>query len=265
MMRKVLWVLGIAVLCLPMLFVSWLLLAARWAKMDNMTSQTPAALRQAIAGIILQKAGFGKQSLPGVERALRIDPEDGEAWERRCGVSLIDNGVPNLEACQAAVRYEKEPMDYYNLGRALEYQGNFCAAEDSYTEATSATSSHPDYSYLDSMGRAALRCGHLPASRAGLEFAIELEQKSLNDPNEDVDEIADTKKDMLADQEYLLIAYHRENEDTLAGQACTAAHPGWKACSCDLDAKGIVSCSEVKVAAKPLAATASTHSRSAHP
>jgi len=96
-------------------------------------------------------------------------------------------------------------------------------------------------------------------------FAIELEQKSLNGPNKDDNRIAATKKEMLADQEYLLIAYHRENEDTLAGQTCTAAHPGWKACSCDLNAKGIVSCSEAKVAAKPLAATASTHSRSAHP
>ena len=48
-MRKVLWVVGIGVLCLPMLFVSWLLLASRWAKMDAVTVRAPAILRQTVA------------------------------------------------------------------------------------------------------------------------------------------------------------------------------------------------------------------------
>ena len=96
------------------------------------------------------------------------------------------------------------------------------------------------------MGRAALRCNHLPASRAGFEAAIEAQQRWLNQSDLDQDEIDDSKKDILADQESLIVIYHRQHNDTLAGQTCTAAHPKWKVCSCNIDAKGNASCTEAK-------------------
>jgi hypothetical protein len=260
-MRKVLLVLGIAILCLPMLFVTWLLLASRWQKMDPTTAHAPLALRQAVASIILQKAGYGKKSLPALNRILRLDPKNAGAWQRRCSIFVWDKSSPNLKDCEAAVQFAEAPGDYYNLGRAQETIGDPCTAEDSYTHAVSATSSNPDTDYLEAMGRAALRCNHLPGSRAGFELAIETQQKWLNQPDQDQDEIDDAKKDILADQESLIVIYHRQHDDTLAGQTCTAAHPGWKSCSCDIDAKGIASCTE----AKPPTPPASTHPHSARP
>jgi len=233
-------------LCLPMLFVSWLLLASRWAKMDAVTVRAPAILRQTVAEVVLQKAGFGKKAAPFIDRALRLDPANAIAWRERCGAYSWDDSAPSLKDCRTAVVVDKEPEDYFNLGRALDYANDSCDAEDSYTLAVSATASHPDITYVESMGRAALRCGHLPAAKAGLQLAVDLGAKALNEPDDDNDEIADSKKDMLENEEYLVIAYHRGKDDTLAGQACTAAHPGWKGCRCDLDAKGVVACSEVK-------------------
>jgi len=245
-MRKVLLGLGIGVLCLPMLFVGWLLLASRWAKMDGSTMQAPMALRQTVAALVLQKATFGKAGMPAVDRVLRLDPENAGAWQRRCSVYIWNNDTPSVKDCQKAVELGKEPYSYYNLGRAQDATNDPCSAEESYTAAVSATATNPDFEYVRSMGQSALRCGHLPAAKAGLNLAVELEGKAMNDPDQDDDETANIKKDMLADREYLLVAYQRGGEDTLAGQACTVAHPGWKGCRCDLDAKGKVGCSEVK-------------------
>ena len=243
-MRKLLLSAGIAILCLPMLFVIWLLLASRWSRMDAATMQAPPSLRKTIAEMVLQKADYGKESLPALDRALRLDPQNGDAWSRRCGLPFDEDTAPSLKDCEAAVQFNKGPYDCYRLGRAQDALNNPCTAEDSFTQATSATASNPDYTYIDSMGRAALRCGHLPAGRAGLETAIELEEKSLKDPEDHDDEIADTKKDMLTDREYLIVLYNREHENTLAAEACSATHPDWKSCNCDLDPKGLVACAE---------------------
>jgi tetratricopeptide (TPR) repeat protein len=245
-MRKVLLGLGIGVLCLPMLFVGWLVLASRWAKMDGSTMQAPMAMRQTVAALVLQKATFGKAGVPMVDRVLRLDPENAGAWQRRCSLYEWNDGTPSVTDCQKAVELKKESYNYYNLGRAQDATNDPCSAEESYTEAVSATASQPDYEYVRSMGKSALWCGHLPAAKAGLELAVELEGKALNDPDQDDDETANIKKDRLADQESLVVAYRRGGEETLTGQMCTAAHPGWKGCSCDLDAKGKVACSEVK-------------------
>jgi len=248
-MRKVLLVLGIAILCLPMLFVTWLLLASRWQKMDPSTAHAPLTLRQAVASVILQKTTYGKESLPTINRILRLDPQNADAWHRRCSVyAWDDNSTPNLTDCEAAVKFDNAPADYYNLGHIQETTGDPCTAEDNYTEAVSATSSNPDSDYLEAMGRAALLCNHLPASRAGFEAAITTQQKWLNQSDQDEDEVDDAKKDIIADQESLIVIYHRQHEDLLAGKTCTAAHPGWKACSCDIDTKGVASCTEAKSA-----------------
>jgi len=199
-MRKVLLVLGIAILCLPMLFVTWLLLASRWQKMDSSTAHAPLFLRQTVTSVILQKATYGKESLPTIDRILRLDPQNVGAWQRRCSTSAWDKS-PNLKDCEKAVKFGAGPADYYNLGHIQETTGDPCTAEDNYTEAVSATSSNPDSDYLEAMGRTALLCNHLPASRAGYEAAITTQQKwlSQNDQDEDKDDIDEAKKDILAD------------------------------------------------------------------
>ena len=259
-MRKVLLVLGIAILCLPMLFVTWLLLASRWQKMDPTTAHAPLFLRQAVASVILQKTTYGKESLPRIDRILRLDPQNAEAWQRRCSASAWGKS-PNLKDCETAVKFAGGPGDYYNLGHIEEAAGDPCTAEDNYTEAVSKTSANPDTDYLEAMGRSALLCNHLPASRAGYEVAATTQQKWLNQSDLDQDEIDDAKKNLLADQESLIVIYHRQHDDLLAGQTCTAAHPNWKVCSCDIDTKGAASCTEAKPATPP----ASTHPHSAAP
>jgi hypothetical protein len=139
-----------------------------------------------------------------------------------------------------------DAANYNGLGDAQERAGDNCAAEESFTKASSEAASLGSYSYVQSMGRSALQCGHLYASRAGFETALELAAKELNDPDEEVDEIDDIKKDMLTDNEYLVITLDRLHQAKASKEACTAAHPQWKACSCALDGDGNPGCHEVK-------------------
>jgi len=260
-MRKVLLVLGIAILCLPMLFVTWLLFAVRWQKMDSTTAHAPLALRQAVSSVILQNASHSKDPLPALGRVSRLDPDNAVAWRFRCSFSAQSNATPNLKDCETAVKLDHAPVDYFHLGRAQELSGNPCVAEETFTQAVTATSTNPQPGYLDGMARTALRCGDIGASRAGFEAAVATRQTRLTQPKWSQSDLAQIQKNLLADQESLIVIYHRQHDDTLAGQTCTAAHPNWKVCSCNIDAKGTASCTEAKSATPP----ASTHLHSARP
>jgi len=171
-MRKVLLILGIAVLCLPMLFVTWLLLASRWQKMDATTAHAPLYLRQTVASVILQNASHSKNPSPALVRTLRLDPDNPAAWHYRCTLSARPDTSPNLKDCETAVKLNHTPGDYYLLGRAQELSGGDpCVAEETFTHAVTATSSNPQPAYLDGMARTALRCGDISASRVGFEVA----------------------------------------------------------------------------------------------
>ena len=125
--------------------------------------------------------------------------------------------------------------------------GDSCAAEESFTKASGKGSRETAYTYVENMGRAALRCGQYYDARAGLEAAIDLEGRSAKDTdNWDDDEIADFKKDQMTDREYLIVALNRLHQNDLAKETCSAAHPDWAGCACDLDKKGDVSCAEAK-------------------
>jgi hypothetical protein len=246
-MRKVLLVLGIAILCLPMLFVTWLLLASRWQKMDPTTAHAPLYLRQTVASVIMQKAGYSKNSSPAFDRILRLDPDNAIAWRYRCSFPAQSNATPNLKDCETAVKFDHAPADYYFLARAQELSGGDpCVAEETFTHAVTATSSNPQPGYLDGMARTALRCGDISASRVGFEVALATRQTRLTQPKWSQNDLVQIRKNLLADQESLIVIYHRQHEDTLAGQICTAAHPNWKVCSCNIDAKGTASCTEAK-------------------
>jgi len=260
-MRKVLLVLGITILCLPMLFVTWLLLASRWQKMDPSTAHAPLFLRQTVVSVIQQKAGYNKNSSPAFDRILRLDPDNAVAWRYRCSFSA-QSDAPNLKDCETAVKLDHAPADYYHLGRAQELSGvDPCVAEKTYTQAVTGTSSNPQPGLLDGMARTALRCGNIGASRAGFEAALATRQKRLTQPKWSQNDLVQIRKNLLADQESLIVIYHRQHEDLLAGQTCTAAHPNWKVCSCNIDAKGAASCTEAKSATPP----ASTRSHFAAP
>jgi hypothetical protein len=226
-MRLVLWGLLGLIVCLPLTFVLLIVLAARHPAMDSFTIRLPAAVRTTVADLILQKAGYGKDSAKGIDRAIRFDPENPDAWTRRCHRTL-DGTTSDPATCQRAIALQPTAWNFNGLGAAQERAKDFCAAEDSYTNAIRETAN--DAYSLRNMARAALRCGHTAASIAGFEVAEGLDAKAAADPDDD----EDTKDDLLSDREYLAVAYDRTKQTTKATVICSKAHPGWKTCHCEL-------------------------------
>jgi hypothetical protein len=240
-------VLGVVVVCLPMMFVGWLLLAARWTKMDALTVQMPEGMRQLVAQVAESNATWGKDGRAKLERVTRLDPGNAGAWSGRCESFFGGTKrTADVATCKIAVSLDGSSGNYNGLGDAQERAGDACGAEESFTKAASEDSSSNDYVYTESMGRAGLRCGDMPGARAGLETALEKAEKSIKDPDEDDDELADTKSDMLKDREFLVVIYQKEHESSLATTTCSLAHPDWKGCACELKADGDVTCKDTK-------------------
>jgi tetratricopeptide (TPR) repeat protein len=246
-MKRALLAAGIAVLCLPMIFVLWLLLAVRWTKMDATTMKLPFALRSMVVEALLQKAGAGPDSGPKLDRVLRIDPSNVKAWGQRCtGWDDKDDPKVIVKACTTAVGFEGTNSNWYGLGRADENAGDYCGAEIAFAKAVETDSDKTDYYDEEQRGQSALRCGHLNGARSGLERAIDLETSSLAQPDQDQDEIDDTTQDLLDDREYLIVTLDRQHETKLAKDVCSVAHPDWSGCACTLDGDSDVSCSNLK-------------------
>ena len=226
-MRLVLWGLLVFIVCLPLAFVVLIVAAARYPHMDAFTTKLPTGVRTTIADLTLRNVGFGNDSVKAVDRALRLDPENEDAWGRRCHGN--SDGTQNDQAaCRKAITLKATAWNYNGLGTTQENAKDYCAAEDSYTHAINLSSNDP-YS-LRNMARAALRCGHIGASVAGFEVAEGLDAKAAADLDED----EDVKTDLLSDREYLVVVYNRTNQPTKAAAICNKAHAEWKACLCDL-------------------------------
>jgi len=235
-MRPVLWGLLGLVVCLPLAFVLVIVLAAKYPAMDTFTLKLPADIQTTVADLIMQKTGYGKDSAKGVDRALRFDPENADAWSRRCHGNL-DGTTSDASTCRKAIALRPTAWNFNGLGAAQEKDKDFCAAEDSYTNAIRAAQN--DAYYLRNMARAALRCGHTASSVAGFEVAEGLDAKAAADPDDD----GDTKDDLLSDREYLAVAYDRTSQPAKAAAICTKAHTDWKTCRCELT-DSAVKCSE---------------------
>ena len=239
-MRLVLWGLLGIVVCLPLAFVLLIVAAAKYPAMDAFTMKLPTGVQTTVADLIMQKVGYGKDSAKGIDRALRFDPDNPDAWTRRCHGNL-DETASDQATCRKAIALEPTAGNYNGLGAAQEKAKDFCAAEDSYTNAIREAANDPYY--LRNMARAALRCGHTGASVAGFEVAEGLDAKAAADPDDD----GDTKGDLLSDREYLVVAYDRTNEPAKATAICTKAHTDWKTCHCELTDTS-VKCSNTPVA-----------------
>ena len=240
-MRPVLWGLLVFVLCLPLAFVLFLIAAARYPAMDSFTMKLPDGIRATVAELILRKAPYANVSAKLVDRAIELDPENADAWARRCHGNG-EEAKSDQGACRKAIALDPSAWNFNGLGAAQENAQDYCTAEDSYTNAIKA-SANSAYS-LRNMARAALRCGHVGASVAGFEVAEGLDAKSAADPDED----DDTKNDLLADREYLAVAYDRTNQPAKATAICIKAHADWKACHCELTDTA-VKCLDVPVSA----------------
>jgi hypothetical protein len=240
-------VLGVVAVCLPMMFAGWLLLSARWTKMDALTLRMPLGLRQLVAQAVESNATLGKGGRTQQERVTRLDPTHAEAWSGLCESFFGGTKrTADVATCKVAVSLNGSAGNYNGLGDSQERAGDECGAEESFTKAASKDSSSSDYVYVESMGRAGLRCGDMPGARAGLETALEKADKSLKTPDQDDDELADTKSDMLKDREFLVVIYQKEHEPGLATTACSLAHPDWKGCACELKSDGDVKCEDTK-------------------
>jgi hypothetical protein len=208
-MRPVFWGLLGLVVCLPLAFVLMIVIAARYPAMDALTIKLPAGIQTTVADLILQKTGYGRDSAKGIDRALRFDPENADAWTRRCQ-NNFDGTTSDPATCRKAIALEPTAWNFNGLGAAQEKAKDFCAAEDSYTNAIRAATN--EAYYLRNIARAALRCGHTGASVAGFEVAEGLDAKAAADPDDD----GDTKDDLLSDREYLAVAYNRTSQPAKA-------------------------------------------------
>jgi len=232
---------GTVAVFLPTVFVVWLLLAAGWTKMDPVTMRLPEGARSLAVRAMLGQMSDART----LERAKKIDAGAVAEWQSRPQMGFdrsnsftVDNRNSDVQARRA--------VDLNKIGLQQEKAGRHCLAEETFSQAASASSGGYYYSPAEHMGRTALRCGDLGSARAGLETAVFKERKSLaeDDPDDDADEIKEMNADMLKDREYLVVVYERQHEAALVAATCKQAHEGWKACACGLDAKGDVQCRE---------------------
>jgi tetratricopeptide (TPR) repeat protein len=237
-MRPVLWGLLIFVLCLPLAFVLWLVAAAKYPAMDSFTMTLPADVRATVAELTMRNAGYGKDSAKAIDRTIVLDPDNTDAWSRRCQGNF-QKIKGDIASCRKAIALDPSAFNYNGLGLAQEDAKDFCAAEDSYTTALRTLQN--DANLLRNMARAALRCGHAPASVAGFEVAEDLDAKAATDPSQDDSD--DAKSDLVTDREYLTVAYDRTNQPAKAATTCAKAHATWKTCHCELT-DSAVKCSD---------------------
>jgi hypothetical protein len=237
-------VLGVVAVCLPMVFVGWLVLVARWAKMDAVTMRMPEWSRSLAVQAMLERSSDAKS----LERATKLEAEAVKEWQRHPQVIGMTGGVPRGRRTPPELQaLYNQQMASRAAARALtakaeeqEKAGQECAAEDLYSEAASKDANNEIYRYAEGIGRAGLKCGDLPGARAGFEAAILKETNFIKGTDED--QLTGVRDDLLKDREFLVVVYEKQHETGLARQVCSDAHPGWKSCACSLGKNGDVEC-----------------------
>jgi hypothetical protein len=237
-------VLGVVVVCFPMMFVGWLLLSARWTKMDAVTLRMPEGMRSIVVEAMLEHSSDAK----GLQRARKIDADAVKKWQSLDHLMVFSESSNSKLAAieQAEAANKKTALELNKRGLEQEKAGDECGAEETFGVAAGKSSNGNDYAPVENMGRSALRCGDLPSARAGLETAIIKEDNSLKELDQDDDEAKAAKEDRLKDREFLIVVYQRGHERDLAAGACSEAHPGWKGCACLLAKDGNVKCEDTK-------------------
>ena len=219
---------GIVVMCLPMVFTTWLMLSAFWPKMDAVTRHLPSDLRSLVAAVVAQR---------DFARAKRLDADVKAPFER---VVKMTQMASDSQPGESVMSPEAKRMD--TEGRKLEQEGDECGAAGLFLVADSKeAASDSVYVYAEHSGRASLLCGHLGDAQAGLETAIKKEQRLLQFS---IGDESGTQAAMLKDREWLIVVYDRVGETSFAKRVCSAAHPEWESCACKLVGKD-VSCAAV--------------------
>jgi len=228
MRKSVMVLIGVAA-CAPIAALASLFAAAHFSAMDRLTLALPMSVRVPVAQIAMGKVGYGKDSTQKIDRVIKIDPENPDAWSRRCNAFDYDPAV-GLAHCQKALSLQYTEDNFNGLGLAQEGLKDYCAAEDSFTRANTLVNARDGY-ILRNMGRAALECGHAASSVAIFEVAEEADAKDVEDD--------DDKDDLVLDREWLVLANQANHDPKAAAAACAKAHPDWKSCHCTFDGTGL--------------------------
>jgi hypothetical protein len=245
-MRKVLTIAGIVLLCMPTLFVGWLLAAARLSALDPLTLHLPMPLRSLVAEVAMKRVNPFRPSA-AVDRVLRLDPQNVGALQHRCSAPDATQSVEaRVALCQKAVGLDDAESVENGLGRAELSSNDPCAAEDAFRKATSL-GTDLRFARADNYdaGLAGVRCGDFELARASFAAALFLDQKALGGAqNGGADRLLSLQKRIALDNGGLSIAYRGKQQDQLSQEACIAGFPDFKTvCRCDVDKDNHVVCS----------------------
>ena len=224
----------------PMVVSLLLLLAVKWPKMDSVTVHLPKGVRATVASGILSGFDYARNK-DKQERAKRLDAETAAGY-RPPVVPARMTPADMTEMYKEQRESKKAAGDLLRRAAELEKNGKECDAEDLYTQAASKDPSSEVYEYTEGMGRTGLKCGDLPGARAGLEAEVLKEKNFIEGTDED--QLGKVRRDLLEDQQFLIVVYDKEHETALAKQACSDAHKDWAGCACALGKDGNVRCAE---------------------
>jgi len=164
-------------------------------------------------------------------------------------MDVIDETYPAEKAmseCVEANRFQHSSGSEFRLGQVYERQDRECDAQQQFESALrTGGAMNSDYSMLQALGRATLRCGkELYAAKSELMNATEMIEKDLQSPDDyaDEDDLAFERKELLEDRKYLSAALGLLHEQGEAQAMCLKVDAKWKSCGCLMDVKGKVSC-----------------------
>jgi tetratricopeptide (TPR) repeat protein len=232
-MRRWVFTLLVLLACTPLIAMTLIFAAARFAWMDRVTLALPSGVRTVVGQVA---ATIDPNTPATTDRVLRLDTENATAWSRRCYATATKTPSQALEACGKAVRLNPTETALNDLGLAQEANRDFCRAEDSFTRANTRVNARDAY-ILRNMGRAAYECGHWASSVAVFEVAEEVDAKYAADDDDEDD--GDYKDDLRLDREWLVLANTANKNPKDAAAWCAKAHADWKSCACAFDGKDL--------------------------
>ena len=240
-MRTFFWWLFVVLAFCPMCFIGLVAAEAFSPRLDALTLHMPSPVRSIVGILAMTSVGYDNASGQKIDRVLRLDPENGDAWSRRCSTQTISGSSQAFQSCTKAVAFNPVQGTYNNLGQAQEKLHDPCAAEDSFNVANMKAAS-ANTEILRSFGRASLECGHIPAAVHEFELAERKDTQSVAvsaAEHEDEEDLQEEQEDLAADRDWLVLAYARNGHMNQAAAMCSAGHPTWKSCTCNFDDKGI--------------------------
>jgi len=226
-----------SLLLVAFVFSLLIVVEARFPSLDSLTVHEPRPVRSLVGRLALREDGAADT---GLDRVLRLDPNNARAWERRCTAFLGATQTEWVSDCQHALKLQTSGANYRLMGSAQEQAGQYCAAEASYR----AAETQPDMAgqrpfLLRDAARAAMDCGDTNVSLALLHTAEQLDQHSA-DIAQAPEESQRARDGLSSDRGYMSVVYQQMNQPENAHRMCFEANPGYGDCSCQLTGSALV-------------------------